>query len=391
MSVLTSFSIDLNLLHKAPDMGFLKNHIEKILFVVLLLGLGMTLMVLMNLRNNRETVDSLKLVIPQQNLTADYAGLESLKARLTDDSPLVSISMDAFTPEVRVVCINPEDRSLIPADATHCPYCGMEQKEEERDSDGDGVPDPLELRWGLDPQNPLDVYDSIDGTGFSVRVQHSRGHDPTDSSDYPPHIEFLRLLDVQEETIRFEFRGFTQIAEDVYMVQLRYRYPDQNEWQSVRVRTGDDPTGQDRNRFGRDNEFTAERFVQTGEQIEGRFIDQSNVLISGARTPFRLYRDGERSLHSVVKRTAVLHLYMGPEWNVTVQPDALFELDNKSYKVVDIQSATVVIADVRSDSQLRIRKATAEELENATPPQPEAPEAEFNNEDSFVVDPSMFF
>lgn len=350
-------------------MGFLKNHIEKILFGVLLLALGLTLMTLMNLRNNRDTADSVRLVVPREELSLDFSEVDALKERLTDHPPRVAIAMSAFTPEERVVCINPEDRSLIPASATHCPFCGMEQREEERDSDGDGVPDHLELRWGLDPHDPSDVHQSIDGTGFSVLFQYERGHDPTDPSDYPAHIEFLRVMDIREETIRFEFRGFTQIAEDVFMVQLRIRYPDQDEWETVRVRAGEDPTGQNRNRFGRNNEFSADRFVQTGEQINGRFVDQSYVLISGARTPFRLHRDGEKSRHQVVNRTAGLHLYMGPDWNRTVRPDERFELDNKSYKVVDIHAETVVIAATDDGTQLVIRSATSAELEDAAPPQ----------------------
>jgi len=366
-------------------MGFLKNHIEKILFGVLLLALGLTLMTLMNLRNNRDTTDSVRLVVPHQDLSVDFSELDALREVLTENPPRVEVVTSAFTPEERVVCINPEDRSLIPADATHCPFCGMEQKEGARDSSGDGIPDHLKISWGLDPHDPTDVHQSIDATGFTVLFQYQRGHDPTDPSDYPPHIEFLRVTDIQEETIRFEFRGFTQIAEDVFMVQMRIRYPDQNEWQTVRVRAGEDPSGQNRNRFGRDHEFTAERFVQTGESIDGRFVDQSYVMISGARTPFRLYRDGERSRHSVVKRTAGLHLYMGPKWSKTVSPDQAFELDNKTYKVVDIHAESVVINEAVLDSQIVIRSATAAELEEASPPEL-APDNGFDNVETMEFD-----
>lgn len=372
-------------------MGFLKNHIEKILFGVLLLGLGLTFVTLLNLRNNRETTDRIRLAIPQQDLTLDLSQLDTLRSTLTDTPPTVEVAMSAFTPEIRVVCINPEDRSLIPAEATHCPFCGWEQREEERDSSGDGIPDHLKLRWGLDPNDPTDVHQSLDGTGFSVLVQFQRGHDPMDPDDYPALIEFLRVMDIRAETIRFEFRGFTQLAENVFMVQLRLQYPDQNDWQSIRVRAGEDPTGQNRNRFGRNNEFSADRFVQTGERINGRFMDQSYVQISGGRTPFRLFRDGERARHNLVKRTATLTLYMGPEWSQTVQPDETFVLDNKTYKVVDIHEETVVIAEVETQAQVTVRSATAAELEEAAPPQAENPEEGFDNEDSFMIDPGMFF
>jgi hypothetical protein len=391
MSASTSHFTALNPLHKVPDMGFLKNHIEKIIFGVLLAGLGITLVVLMNLRNNRETLDSVRLTVPRQNLTVDFESIDALRSTLTDSPPRVEVAMGAFTPEVRVVCINPEDRSLIPADAEICPFCGAEQEEEQRDSSGDGIPDHLKIQWGLDPLDPTDVHQSLDGTGFSVLVQFQRGHDPTDPTDYPALIEFLRVEDIQQETIHFELRGFTQIAENVFMVQLRFRYPDQNDWENVRVRAGEDPTGQNRNRFGRNNEFSADRFVQTGEQIEGRFVDQSYVMISGARTPFRLYRDGERSRHSVVKRTATMGLYMGPEWQVTVRPDDTFDLDNVNYTVVDIHSETVVIAQTGTQTQITVRQATAQELEEASPPADDDFNEGFDDQDSFMIDPGMFF
>lgn len=370
-------------------MGFLKKHIEKILFVVLFLGLAITLMTLMNFRSRRETSDSVRFVAPQQELSMDFSKLDGLKALLTTSPHQVASSVEGFTPAERVICMNPNDRALIPVGATICPYCGWKQEEIERDSSGDGIPDHLKLRWGLNPNDATDVFQSIDGTGFSVLVQFQRGHDPMDPSDYPPHIDFLRVQDIDEQLIRFEFRGFTQITEDIFMVQLRYRYPDQNDWQPVRVRAGEDPTGQGRNRFGRNNEFTADRFVQTGERIDDRFVDQSYVMISGGRTPFMLYRDGERASHSVIQRTATLHLYMGPEWSETVQPDDTFALDNKTYKVVDIHAETVVIADTDTETRQNIRSASVTELEAAEPPQDQQPEG--LDDDEFIMDPSMFF
>lgn len=372
-------------------MGFLKHHIEKIIFGILLAGFVVTLLVLMNLRNNRDTIDSVRLHIPREELSVDFSPWDRLRAVLGGEPGLVEVAMGTFTPEERVVCINPEDRSLIPADAEFCPFCGVRQEEAERDSSGDGIPDHLKLRWGLDPHDPTDVHQSLDGTGFSVVFQFLRGHDPTDPNDRPALIEFLRVSDIQSETIRFEFRGFTQITDDVFMVQLRYQYPDQDDWQTVRVRAGADPTGQNRNRFGRNNEFSADRFIQDGEVVDGRFQDRSRVVISGARTPFLLFRDGDRSRHSVAKRTATLHLYMGPEWSVSIQPDQEFELDDITYKVIDIHAETVVIAQAGSDSQLVIRSATAAELEEAAPPESGAPADGFDDGESFMVDPGMFF
>lgn len=385
-----SFFIVLNPLPKVRDMGFLKQHIEKVIFGVLVLGLGVTLMTLMNLRKNRETVESVRLRVPEQDLDFDPSALEALKATLTTNPPQVEISENAFTPAVRVRCINPQDQSLIPAGISHCPYCGFEQVEADPDTDGDGVPDKIELRLGLNPQDDRDVYASLDGSGFPVRLQHERGHDPMDATDTPPHIDFLRVERIDEQLIRFEFLGFTQLSKDAYLVQLRYRYPDQNDWEQIRVRAGEDTSGQNRNRFGRSNEFTAERFVETGTMVDGRFVDQSYVTITGGRSPFRLFRDGEKSKHSIINRSAVLHLYVGPEWTARVRPDETFTLENTNYTVVDIQADAVVIAEVDSGTQRTIRAASDEEVRAVTAPEPEA-SPEMENPDILMDDPGMFF
>ncbi|MDE0561265.1 MBG domain-containing protein [Algoriphagus sp. NF] len=52
------------------------------------------------------------------------------------------------------------------------------------DSDGDGVPDEVELEDGTDPNDPDDFKDS-DGDGVPDKVEEDAGTDPNDSSDYP--------------------------------------------------------------------------------------------------------------------------------------------------------------------------------------------------------------
>ncbi len=51
------------------------------------------------------------------------------------------------------------------------------------DSDGDGLPDDWELRYGLDPANPNDATLDADGDGLGNRAEFISGTNPIDASD----------------------------------------------------------------------------------------------------------------------------------------------------------------------------------------------------------------
>ena len=51
------------------------------------------------------------------------------------------------------------------------------------DSDGDGVPDSIERRYGLDPNDPSDADADLDGDGLSNLDEYRAGTDPTDAND----------------------------------------------------------------------------------------------------------------------------------------------------------------------------------------------------------------
>jgi hypothetical protein len=367
-------------------MDFLKKHIEKLVLIVLLALLAGSVMATLQQRSGFQSTRGLMLVEPDIEFSRELDDLDNMIARLTDRPVTVSVEEDnRFTPDVRVVCINPNDRTLIPEKYEICPYCGWEQKrgiDDKMDFDKDGIPDIQERDWGMDPQDPTDALLDRDGDGFSVLYEFQQGTDPLDPNSHPALIDYLRLSDVEETSINFELRGTARVGGN-YTLQLNWRYPGETRGTTSYIRVG--------NHFGRNNEFFAESFTEKFTiDDRGYRIDESLALISSGRYKVELERDGDARRGQMTESAADLELIMGPEWRKTVRVDQSFELDNKTYIVVDIQREFVVINLQDSEQARRIRKTSAEELEELEAVVPSEGEGSVDMEGmEFDVSPDM--
>lgn len=363
-------------------MDFLKKHIEKILFVLLLFVFGASLFLAMNAKGNLQQGIERSPNADKFDLTLDATGVQEAINQLKEDPPQLNVLTDAFTPEVRVICMNPADRTLIPIDAKICPYCGYEQTIRERDSDQDGIIDSLEAKWGLNPNDPTDAVVDLDNDGFPTIVEVENETDPTDTSDYPPLIDYIRLVDVEETSIEFMLNGTAKFG-DKYTLQIYWEYPDENTGTTEYVKVGE--------RFGRNNEFLAESFTEKRVQEGSKYIDKSRAVISSGRYQTSLGRVGDERFGKMTESKATIELIMGPEWNQLVRVDQTIELDKKSYKIVDINSQSVVIKLDDADSEIAepitIRKPSQDELDVIQPPEDDQ---QLNpGEESFTLDPDF--
>lgn len=78
-----------------------------------------------------------------------------------------------------------------------CPYCDAPQKAEKEqrenlDTDGDGLTDLYELKYGLDPKTPDSDQDK-DGDGFTNFEEFEAGTNPADPQDHPDYLDSLEL------------------------------------------------------------------------------------------------------------------------------------------------------------------------------------------------------
>ena len=345
-------------------MEFLKKHGEKVLFLVLVLGLALSVLFALNAKSNMRRTVQISSNAGKVNLSKDTSSIGELITGLTTSPMELAVSTDTFTPDVRVICMNPNDASLIPIDTKFCMYCGYEQTERVRDTDGDGINDSLEAKWGLDPNDPNDVFLDPDEDGFNTLVEFQQGTDPSDSLSFPPLIDYLRFKDVVETSIEFELRGIAKLG-DIYKLQLYWKYPDENQGQIQYINEGET--------FGRNNDLLVESYTQKRPLIDGKYVEQSEAVIRSGSQKLTLMRSGDQKKGKITESSATLYLLMGPEWEKEIRVNQTIELDKKSYIIVDINTSTVVVKsdEPEATETISIFKAEPEELESVNPENPE--------------------
>ena len=96
-----------------------------------------------------------------------------------------------------------------------CPYCGEKQKVEKKavlDSDGDGLPDEWEKKYGLNVNDPSDANADLDGDEFTNLEEYVAKTDPKDPKDHPDYLDSLKIvLPLKETSMPFAFRKATKI------------------------------------------------------------------------------------------------------------------------------------------------------------------------------------
>ena len=111
--------------------------------------------------------------------------------------------------ELRSFCMHCE--KPMPADAKICPACGKEPPSEQqvvRDTDGDGMIDDWETKYGLNPRDPADAQLDKDGDLFTNLEEYEAKTDPTDAKSHPDYLAFLKLDSALKETrLPFFFRS----------------------------------------------------------------------------------------------------------------------------------------------------------------------------------------
>ena len=232
-----------------------------------------------------------------------------------------------------------------------CPFCGETQPEPEKvavDTDGDGLPDDWEAKYGLNvAQNDADA--DKDGDGFTNAEEHAAGTDPSDKNSHPDYFDSLRLvLPLKETVLPFYLRSYMKtpggIKLEFFDPKRRndygkngYRYP-------VLVGEAIGDTG-----------FTAKSFEQREKKVKIKGASVERTVDVSAVTIVRKKDGKELELALDEKRKpvdvqATLEFSRGETKTFVVVPGGTIDLYGTKYKVVDVKrvekGAKVTLEDV---------------------------------------------
>ena len=228
----------------------------------------------------------------------------------------------------------------IPGDAKKCPLCKGDQPEPEKvalDTDGDGLPDDWEKKFGLDAAT-ADADADTDGDGFTNAEEFAAGTDPSDKKSHPDYFDSLKLVMPLKETyLPFYLRSYMKTPAgmklEFYDPKRRNDYGKSGYRYSVLV---GEPIG--------DTGFVAKGFEQKErkQKIAGsnvaRSVDVSEATIARKS-------DGKTLVVSLVeKRTpvetqATVAFSRGEPSEFTATAGKTFKLYESTYKVIEIKSA----------------------------------------------------
>lgn len=269
------------------------------------------------------------LVSPKDTVPFDHLLTE---ARAEASRPLEAGERTTIS-EMRVSCV--KCGRPIPYAAAECPFCLAAQPEfddgTKRDTDLDGMPDMVELAWGLNPQEPSDAAGDLDGDGFTNLEEHNSGTDPKDPEKFPDPVVKLRVAGIRPVPFYLRFVGTQQMPDGTTRFQLNLQ--------------------------------TLERtyFAKLEDVILGYKVETYDSQGQGGET-LTLVRQSDKRPVMLVKgkpvtqqELAILFVFLVDKSRLPVQRlNDVFPLRGVEYKVVDIRRENVVIQNVKTGGKVTV-------------------------------------
>lgn len=324
-----------------PGGSWMQQNYDKLLLVVaLLLLLASAGVLLLRVGGQRKdfdqrfTAETERRGEPARQL--DTSSVSNLITRLTDPFQVtLAPGRSLMVGELRVASI--PAGAPIAYNATVDPFNDTAQPavDYDPDSDGDGIPDKVELAMGLDINNPNDARGDLDGDGYSNLEEYQAGTNPSDSASFPPPAAKLRLVRTIVNPFRFRFLGVSKLPDgDRFQLNLR----------------------------------TLERtyFARLGEEIEGfkvaSYEDQAPegptlVLQQGGGNAIRLIQG--RVINQEARTALVVFLLDASRYRVQINDT--IQLKDLVYKVVDIREDRIVIRNEQDGKLVPVGLLTADE------------------------------
>lgn len=256
-----------------------------------------------------------------------------------------------LVPEARVWCI--DCRLPISYLAETCPFCKTSQPkppeiDPEHDTDGGGIPDLAEIRYGLNKFDPADDVADSDGDGFSNLTEHRAGTDPLDPDDHPDLDVELRVKSIVGRQLPMKFMGTTTMPDGKKRSQINLAGANaRTVWVDPGQQVGDSDFT-----FARLEARTERRFdPKTSSERE---FDVSRAILERDGKEFVLVV-GQDTVYTDFDIVFVLPLD-GSEYKAVI--DGTFKMRGSTYRVikVDTTKQSVVIRDDLDGKEIDVPK-----------------------------------
>jgi hypothetical protein len=343
-----------------PGGSFLKQIYDKLLLVVALVALlGSALFLIVRISEDRNALqrgtfeqDPQGLILAQP---IDPSAYSQAVQRIVHPSQL-PVQGRVLTSEQRVACV--ECGKPIPYNAATCPFCKVAQPEiktSTTDSDGDNIPDEVETKLGLNPEDPSDAELDLDNDLFTNIEEFRSGTDINNPTNFPSPVSKLRLIKTTKVPFKLRFVAVSDVGEGDQRYQINLR--------------------------------TLERtyFAKMNEEVEGWIVAAFDP--KGERGPTLALKQGDRVIQlakgEVITledaRSATVVLLLDGKMNRVQIGDAI-QVKEQDYKVIDIADTHVLVRDEQTGRETTIGLLSEEEkdrlqsgLGGARQPAPSSP------------------
>ncbi len=347
------------------NLPFLRQY-DKLIAVVVLIFLLVSLFYLTNAGARRkqgesnyiQQLDNLKpksVVTPPMDMAEYEAAVRTARTPLQLDAPDVQ-QAGFLTPERRVSCVSVTCQKPIPYASEKCPFCGAVQPtppefNTERDSDNDGIPDKVEIAWGLNPLDPSDAKGDLDNDGFSNLEEYLAKTDPKDPKSHPALVNLLRVKELRGKRLPLIFSAVNKMPDGKMQLVFNQIGPNAR---TFWVREGD-KIGETGYVAGKLEAKTENRENANTPGIPKK-VDVSTVVVKRLSDNKEVtLKINEGSKNTDVEAVIVLPL---DNTEYTVLENGTFKMRDETYRVVSVNTETtsVVIENEASGQQKVVRK-----------------------------------
>jgi len=350
--------------------GWLRLHYDKIIAVLMLIALCLSLLYLafkIGMTRKEQEVHARMIESFQPGhpnaVPVDDTPYETALTRLKSPFQIPAWTNALFVPEARVWCI--DCRMPIPWAAEACPFCTAKQPSPREsnplwDYDRDGIPDLWEKKYGMDPNDPRDIFNDRDGDGFSNIVEFmaepqtdltdltkKHGTAMNDAKDYPPPEDLLFVDTISGDPFDLRFWGKVVMPDNSLKFQLNVLG---TKPKTVWAKMNDTVEG-----------FTLvdfkEKYVKKQLPSLIKTVDESVLTLKRGEKIIPLQIN---QLVPYTEYTAKLRFELdGTLYDV--KPESLFEIKGREYRVkdIDIKREIVVIIRVSDGKQFDVGKTPA--------------------------------